>query len=102
MKKFLLLANGFEKPTPEVMAAWGSWFQSISEHCVDQGAPIVAGKAVTKSGIVDQSPMANQAPNGYTIIKAENLNDAVELVKHAPVVESLQVLELMDMGGGGC
>src|SRR5664279_5772136 len=29
VKKFVLLHYGFEKPTPEIMAAWGKWFESI-------------------------------------------------------------------------
>jgi hypothetical protein len=28
VKKFVLLHYGFEKPTPEIMAAWGKWFES--------------------------------------------------------------------------
>ncbi len=35
MKKFVLLHYGFEKPTPEVMAAWGRWFEATKPHTVD-------------------------------------------------------------------
>ena len=34
MKKFVLLHYGFEKPTPEIMAAWGKWFESMKDLCV--------------------------------------------------------------------
>ncbi len=27
VKKFLFLHYGFEKPTPEIMSAWGKWFE---------------------------------------------------------------------------
>ena len=37
MKKFMLLHFGFEKPTPEVMAAWGRWFASIADRQLGQG-----------------------------------------------------------------
>ena len=37
MKKFVFLHYGFEKPTPEIMAAWGKWFESIKDRVVDMG-----------------------------------------------------------------
>ena len=37
MKKFMILHVGFEKPTPEIMDAWGRWFESIADKQVDQG-----------------------------------------------------------------
>ena len=38
MKKFVFLHYGFEKPTPEIMAAWGKWFGSMKDDIVDMGA----------------------------------------------------------------
>jgi len=32
------LHYGFEKPTPEIMAAWGKWFESIKDRIIDMGA----------------------------------------------------------------
>jgi len=37
MKKFMFLHFGFETPTPEIMEAWGKWFESIADKQVDQG-----------------------------------------------------------------
>ena len=37
MKKYLLLHYGFEKPTPEIMEAWGAWFGSVADKTIDQG-----------------------------------------------------------------
>ncbi len=37
MKKFMLLHFGFEKPTPEIMAAWGEWFESVADKSVENG-----------------------------------------------------------------
>ena len=33
----MLLHFGFEKPTPEIMAAWGKWFESIADKTVENG-----------------------------------------------------------------
>ncbi len=37
MKKFVFLTYGFEKPTPEIMEAWGTWFESINDNIIDKG-----------------------------------------------------------------
>ncbi len=37
MKRVMLLHFGFEKPTPEIMEAWGKWFESVADETVDQG-----------------------------------------------------------------
>ena len=37
----MLLHYGFETPTPEIMAAWGSWFESIADAQVAQGNPFI-------------------------------------------------------------
>src|ERR1700740_27956 len=37
VKKFVLLHYGFEKPTPEIMAAWGKWFEATKPHMVEMG-----------------------------------------------------------------
>ena len=35
VKKYMILHYGFEKPTPEIMAAWNKWFESIADRMVD-------------------------------------------------------------------
>ena len=37
MKKFVLLHYGFEKPTPEIMTAWGKWFEAMKDKIIDMG-----------------------------------------------------------------
>ena len=32
MKRFMLLHFGFETPTPEIMAAWNKWFESVADR----------------------------------------------------------------------
>ena len=36
MRKFVFLHYGFEKFTPEIMAAWGKWFESMKD-IIDMG-----------------------------------------------------------------
>jgi len=37
MKRFMFLHFGFEKPTPEIMAAWNKWFESVADKTVGKG-----------------------------------------------------------------
>ena len=52
MKKFMLLHVGFEKPTPEIMAAWGKWFESVADKTVDQGG-FAGAREISKGGTED-------------------------------------------------
>ena len=53
MKKFMLLMYGFEKPTPEIMKAWGTWFESIADRTVDQGGFQGGALEISASGTKD-------------------------------------------------
>ena len=69
MKKYMLLHFGFEDPTPEIMDAWGKWFESIADTQVDQGG-FNGGREISKTGTKDlQWDM--ESITGYNIIEAE-------------------------------
>ena len=70
----------------EVTKAWGEWFGKLGEKLVDAGNPFASGgKAVEKSGV---TTIENFPATGYSIVKAENLNEAVEMAKGCPLVTS--------------
>lgn len=50
MKKFVLLHYGFEKPTPEIMTAWGKWFESMKDKIIDMGGHFSRGREISKTG----------------------------------------------------
>ncbi len=54
MKKFMLLSYGFEKPTPEIMRAWGKGFESIADKMADSGR-FVGAREISKSGTATPS-----------------------------------------------
>ena len=96
MKRFLLLHFGFEQPTPEIMQAWGAWFESISDKVVDQGGHFSSGREISKSGTKDL-PLNMESITGYTVIEAESLDAAEELAKSNPFIASIRVYEVMSM-----
>lgn len=96
MKKFVLLAVGYEMPTKEIMDAWMKWFESIKDHIVDGGNPFGPGMEVTAAG-VKQLTHDKEAITGYTIINAESMDEAVKIAKTCPMITGMRVYEAMSM-----
>ena len=96
MKKFLFLTLGFEKPTPEIMAAWGKWFGSFADKMADKGGHFRAGREISKSGAKDL-PLGMDSITGYTVINAESLDEAQKIAQGCPIIKSIRVYELMSM-----
>ena len=93
MKKFMLLHFGFEKPTPEIMAAWGQWFESVADKTVDKGGRFSGGREISNAGTKDL-PLGMDSITGYTIINADSLDDAEKIAQGNPFIASIRVYEL--------
>lgn len=96
MKKFVIFHYGFEMPTPEVMGAWSKWFESIGERIVDPGSSLGNGREITASG-TKELPMGLDSLTGYTVINAENIEEAEKIAKGCPMITSVRVYEAMSM-----
>jgi hypothetical protein len=91
VKKFVLLHYGFEKPTPEIMAAWGKWFEATKPHTVDMGG-FGNGREISKGGTRDL-PLGPDSVTGFTIVNAANLDDAEKMAQGNPFISSIRVYE---------
>ncbi len=96
MKKFVLLYVGTPEYKPEVMAGWNKWFEVLGDRVVDSGNPFGIGKECTKTGSKDL-PFGEQAIGGYTIIKAESMEEVEKLMKDCPIITSVKIYEAMPM-----
>lgn len=92
MKKFMYLHVGFEKPTPEVMNQWKTWFESIADRQIEQQG-FACGKEITKDGVRDL-PWDENCLTGFNIIEAENMEDAEKLAEGNPFISSIRIYEL--------
>lgn len=92
MKKFVLMHFGFEKPTPEIMKAWGAWFESVADRTVEN-IGFGGAREVSASGTVDL-PWGADSITGCTILEAESLDEAVELAQSNPYIKSIRVYEV--------
>jgi hypothetical protein len=90
MPTFLITYHGAGDPptSPEardqMMAAFGAWVASVGEHMIDPGAPLGQSRTVSSDGVSDAGPGADVG--GYSLIKADDIDEAVSLVRAHPFV----------------
>ena len=95
MKKFVLIHYGFKPPTPEIMDAWNAWFESIADRTIEN-VGFSGGREISDSGTRDLT-WDMEAITGYSIIKAESLDEAEELARSNPFVASIRIYEVRSM-----
>ena len=94
VKKFVFLHYGFEKPTPEIMAAWGKWFESTKDNIIDMGGYFSGGREISKAGTKDL-PLGRESITGFTIVSADSLDAAEKIAQSNPYISSIRVYEVM-------
>ncbi len=104
MATYLLAYHGGGMPETEeesarVMAAWGVWMEAVGGAMADAGNPI--GQAATVSPDGSTSPGGGANPvTGYSLLRADSLDDAVALVAGCPILlsgGSVEVCETFDV-----
>ncbi len=100
MANFLLVYHGGSMPdspeeTATVMKAWNDWFGVLGDKLVDGGNPTSQVRTIASDGSVTDG--GTNPSTGYSIIKADNLDEAVGLAKGCPVLgggASVEVAEV--------
>ena len=88
MTNYLLTYYGTGMPETsddqaKVLAAWQAWFGQLGSNLVDGGNPTSQSRAVSADGSVMD---ATSAPTGYSILKADSLDAAIQAAKGCPVL----------------
>ncbi len=92
MNNYLLLYSGGKMPTTEmerqaVTADWMVWLNKWSGNVVDQGNPFTPmAKNITSDGRIHDGPMGAM-PSGYTVIKANSMDEALRIAQGCPVIK---------------
>ncbi len=106
MPEYIVSYHGGEQPkTPEEgaghMKKWMAWVQGCGDAMVNPGTPVGKTKVITATGVSSEgsaNPMS-----GFSVVKADDMDGAIELAKGCPVLDiggTLEVSEMMQMGGG--
>ena len=93
MNRYMLLHLGFEKPTPEIMAAWGAWFENTADATTDKGGFHGAAREITRDGARDL-PMDMEAITGYSIIDAASVDEAEKIARENPFIAGIRIYEI--------
>lgn len=88
MANFVLLYHGGGMPDSDEeraksMADWGEWMKQCGDSLVDPGNPCSNAKAVNKDGV---SEISGDRVTGYSILKADSIEQAIEAAKMVPLV----------------
>lgn len=101
MKNFIYLYRSTQTvaPTKEGLEAFAAWYESLGDKVIDGGSPIKRGsQAVIANG---KSQPGDDTIIGYAIVKANSLDEAVEMAMGNPLADadgaSIQVYETGQM-----
>ena len=99
MKEFVFIfrnSNPEITPSPEqiqeIMTAWMNWMGSIAAQnkLVDSGnrLSMTEAKTIKANNIISDGPYTEikEFINGYTIVRADDIDGAVELAKGCPIL----------------
>lgn len=102
MPNYIIAYHGGKKPdSPEegarLMAKWKSWVADLGDAVVDPGTPLGKSKTVSSDGVSDDG--GSNPLMGFSVVKAESLDAALEIAKACPHLEigTLEVAEVMKM-----
>jgi hypothetical protein len=81
MRSFILLYGGPPTPPDASHEGWPDWFQRLGERLVDLGSPMADGFVVHSDATTSDTAAGF---NGYSIIRAEDRDQVLELVRDHP------------------
>lgn len=99
MPKFVLAYHGMpniqsKEDGAAHMVAWKKWSDGMGDAVVDPGMPLGASKTITSTGVEEgggSNPLV-----GITIIQAETIEAAIELVKDCPHIGETSTIEIAE------
>lgn len=80
------------------MKKWGIWLEDLGDAAINPGTPLGKSKIVSASGISDYG--GPDAMSGYTVVEANSMEEAIEMAKACPFLETggtLEVAQMMQM-----
>ena len=103
MPNYIIAYHGGKKPeSPEEgakhMAKWKAWVGGLGDAAVNPGTPLGKSKIVSSSGVSDDG--GSNPMSGFSVVKADSMDAALEMAKECPFLETggtLEVAEMMEM-----
>lgn len=84
MGKYVFIYHGGGNGNDGTMEDWVNWFTTLGDKVIDPGNPFnTGGQAVHKGGVM---PVEGTVATGYTVVKADSMEEATEMAKGCPLV----------------
>lgn len=102
MQNFMIAYYGGKEPSSKEdgkaqMGKWKNWIESLGDTIINPGTPLPVSKIII-SGSVKEDNDPNSM-KGFAVIKAENIDAAVEIAKSDPFLENggtIRVSQMME------
>ena len=103
MSKYIIAYHGGKRPESREagnaqMAKWKAWIADMGDAVVNRGSPLGKSKIVSSSGVSDDD--GTYTMSGFSVVKAESLDSALNMAKTCPFLElggTLKVAEMMQV-----
>ncbi len=103
MPNYVLAYHGGNEPESpeegaEMMAKWKAWVAGLGDAAVNPGTPLGKSKTVSSAGVSDDG--GSNPLSGFSIVKADGMDAALEIAKSCPYLEingTIEVAEVMEM-----
>jgi len=103
MSSFVFAYHGGKTPESpeegaEQMAKWNAWVGGLGDAVVNPGTPLGKPKTVSSGGVSDDG--GSNPLLGFSIVKADSMDAALEMAKACPTLEiggTIEVAEVMEM-----
>jgi len=101
MSKYVVIYTGLPPAGADretITAAWRRWFVRLGDAVVDAGNPFAACKSVAADGSISDG--GTRGLTGYSILQADDLSAAAEMVKGCPGLANatIEVYETVPFG----
>tara|TARA_R110002072_G_scaffold272272_3_gene432411 strand:- start:151 stop:462 length:312 start_codon:yes stop_codon:yes gene_type:complete len=102
MSNYIIAYHGGRNPEgPEEatkhMAKWKAWIGGLGDAVVNPGTPLGKSKIVSSNGVSDDG--GSNALTGFSIVKADSMDAALEMAKACPYLDigTVEVAEVKEM-----
>lgn len=87
------------KENKRVMATWTAWFQDLGDAVIARGGPVGISTTVHSDRSVTDYGGRNPV-SGYSLIRADSIDAAIELAKRCPILKrggSIEIAPIIDL-----
>jgi len=103
MANYIIAYRGGKRPDSAEqrsrhMEKWQAWIGGLGDDAVNPGTPLGKSKIVSANGVSDDG--GPTALTGYSIVKADNMDAALEIAKKCPLLDldgTLEVAQIKEM-----